>query len=116
MKKKNIIKKNYEYTRIIKNNKPLKYKDYIIYKEISNEKNYKFGISVGKKLGNAVVRNKLKRQIKSIIDLKSYEKSFNCIIILRKGIINKNFAEMKKELIEALFLINIIKEDKDEKK
>ena len=116
MKKRNIVKQNYEYNRIIKNNQPLKYKDYIIYKEKTNDNNYKFGISVGKKLGNAVARNKLKRQIKNIIDSKSYEKSFNCIIILRKGVINKRFDEMKEDLLNAFILLNIIKEDNNEKK
>ena len=86
MKKINIIKNNLEYTRIIKSNKPFKYKDYILYIEKNQSGSYKFGISVSKKLGNAVTRNKLKRQIKSIIDQKHYENSFNCIIILRKGI------------------------------
>ena len=116
MKKKNIVKQNYEYNRIIKNNKPLKYKDYIIYKEETFDNNYKFGISVGKKLGNAVVRNKLKRQIKNIIDSKCYEKSFNCIIILRKGVIDKKFEEMKEDLITALILSDIIEEEKNDKK
>jgi len=112
MKKINIIKKNIDFSRIINNNKSFKYKDYIIYKEENNDKIYKFGISVSKKIGNAVVRNRLKRQIKSIIDGKSYENSFNCIIILRKGIIKKDFYSMKKELYDAFEILNIIKEDK----
>lgn len=116
MKKKNIIRKNTEFTRIIKNSESFKYKDYIIYNEMLNSGNYKFGISVSKKIGNAVTRNKLKRQIKSIIDAKSYEKSFNCIIILRKGILKKDFSLMQKELYDAFIILNIIKEDNSEKK
>lgn len=116
MKKKNIIKENREYTRIIKNNKSFKYNDYIIYKEKRNDNQYKFGISVGKKVGNAVTRNKLKRQIKNIIDAKSYENSFNCIIILKKGIINKTFEQKKEDLYSAFEILNIFKEENCEKK
>ena len=108
MKKNNIIRKNYDFTGIIKNNNSFKYKDYILYKESNDKGIYKFGISVSKKIGNAVVRNKLKRQIKSIIDAKSYEKSFNCIIILRKGILHKNYFQMQEDLYEAFKILNII--------
>lgn len=108
MKKINIIRKNFDFSRIIKNNNSFKYKDYIIYKEDNNDNLYRFGISVSKKIGNAVVRNKLKRQIKNIIDAKDYENSFNCIIILRKGILHKNYFQMQKELYEAFKILNII--------
>ena len=116
MKKINILKDNREFTRIIKSNKSFKYKDYIIYKERKVDGVYKFGISVSKKLGNAVVRNKLKRQIKNIIDKKCYENSFNCIIILRKEILNKSFNEMSEELYSAFKILKLFKEENCEKK
>lgn len=115
MKKKNIIKSNLIFDRIIKNNKSYKYKDYIIYLERNSDSDYHFGLSVGKKVGNAVTRNKIKRQLKSIIDKNNYEKGFNCIIIVRKGILNKSFQMMEKELNECLSKMKIIKETKNEK-
>lgn len=115
MKKINILKNNRDFTRIIKSNKSFKYKDYIIYIERDTNDLYKFGISVSKKIGNAVVRNKLKRQIKSIIDKKCYENSFNCIIILRKGILNKSFNEMSEELYSAFEILKLFKEERSEK-
>ena len=112
MKKINTIKENREFNRIIKNNNSYKYKDYIIYLEKNdNIKIYKFGISISKKIINAVGRNKLKRQIKDIIDKNSYQNNFNCIIILRKGILNKNYHEMKKDLNDCFKKINITKEN-----
>ncbi len=116
MKKINILKDNREFSRIIKNNRSFKYKDYIIYKENKSSDVYKFGISVSKKIGNAVVRNKLKRQIKNIIDKKYYENSFNCIIILRKGILEKSFSEMSEDLYTAFKIIKLFKEENCEKK
>lgn len=111
MKKINILKNNRDFNRIIKNNKSFKYKDYIIYIERDTNDFYKFGISVSKKIGNAVVRNKLKRQIKNIIDKKCYENSFNCIIILRKGILTKSFSETSEDLYSAFKTLNILKEE-----
>lgn len=110
MKKINSLKKNEDFERIIKNNKSYKYKDYIIYVEKNDSNIYHFGISVGKKIGNAVTRNKVKRQIKSIIDKKNYQNGFNCIIIVGKGIINRTYQEMEENLFNALLNLKIMKE------
>lgn len=116
MKKINILKNSRDFDRIIKSNKPYKYKDYIIYLERGTNDIYKFGLSVGKKIGNAVNRNKVKRQLKSIISEKVYQNNFNCIIIVGKGINERNFEERKNNLLIALKNLNLIKESLDEKK
>ena len=115
MKKINTIKNSRDFDRIIKNNKPYKYKDYIIFIERNTNDVYKFGLSVGKKVGNAVNRNLIKRRLKSIIDKKDYQNNFNCIIIVGKGINEKSFKDMEDNLLFALKNLNIIKEKKYEK-
>lgn len=110
MKKINILKKSRDFDRIIKKNKPYKYKDYIIYIERETNDIYKFGLSVGKKIGNAVNRNKVKRQLKSIISKKDYQNNFNCIIIVGKGINERTFQEKEINLLTALNNLHIIKE------
>lgn len=112
MKKINILKNTRDFERIIKENKAFKFKDYVIYLERREPSYYNFGISVGKKIGNAVVRNKYKRRIKSIIDEKNYQNDFNCIIIVGKGILNRSFSEMRNNLFKAFELLDIIKEKK----
>lgn len=108
MKKINIIQKNEDYNRIIKNTKPYKYKEYMIFLEKNdNLNNYAFGFSISKKLCKAFMRNKIKRQLKSIIDQKDYQKNFNCIIMVRKSILEKTFQEKEKVLLEAFEKLNI---------
>ena len=115
MKKINILKESYDFDRIIKNGKPYKYKDYIIYIERKDQKFYKFGFSVGKKIGCAVVRNRIKRQLRAIVDKKDYQNNFNCIIIVGRGILARNFNEMEENLLKALETLNIYKEEINEK-
>ena len=114
MKKINIVKNKYDFNRIIRNNKPYKYKDYIIYIERETNNNYKFGFSVGKKIGNAVTRNKVKRQLKSIVDKKDYQNDFNCIIIVGNGILMRSYEEMENNLFNAFKQLNIFKEEINE--
>lgn len=107
MKKINIVKKNRDFSRIIKNNRPIKSNLFVIYLENNTNDIHKFGISASKKVGNAVTRNRLKRQIKSILDKNTYKNNFNCIIIIKKDIIDKSFDEMTKDLNILIDKLNI---------
>ncbi len=104
MKKKDIIKTKQEFNNIIKQGICLKNKYFVVY-FLKNDKPYnRFGISVGKKIGNAVIRNKYKRKIRSIIDIyiKLYTNSNDYIIILRSNALSKSFQELKDSLITLL--------------
>ncbi len=104
MKKLNIVKENKDFTKIINNKKYVVNNNFSIY-YIDNDLNRKrFGITVSKKLGNAVKRNKIKRQLKNIIDKneKIFQNSKDYIIIVRRGILNCNFQEIEISLIELV--------------
>jgi len=100
MKKLYIVKHKYDFDRIIKHGKKKKNDIFIIYSENSNLKYARYGISVGKKLGNAVYRNKKKRQLRSIIDNleKDYVKTKDYIIILREKGKQLDYQELNKKL------------------
>ena len=110
MKKIHILKENREYNRIIQNNNGIKNKNFIIFIENNTNDIYKFGFSIGKKIGNAVTRNKLKRQLKNIVDKKDYQNNFICIIMVRKSILNRTYQEIESELLEILEKQSLIKE------
>lgn len=114
MKKINIVKNNYDFDRIIKNNKPFVYKNFLLYVE-KNQNNYKFGISVSKHICNAVGRNKYKRQIRSIINNYNFNEDFNCIIIVRKSILNSNYQENLEQLNYCFKKLHLIKGETYEK-
>lgn len=99
MKKKEIIKKSNDYTKVINKNNKLKNKYYSLF-YIKSE-NTLFGISIPKKIGNAVIRNKNKRQIKNIIDnnKNNIQNGYNYVIIIRKEILSLSYPEKEKELI-----------------
>ena len=105
MKKLNIIKKQDEIDNVIKNGKKYRNKFYFVYRLYNKDnKYYRFCICVSKKLGNAVTRNKNKRQIKDIIDKSNFvfSKENDYVIILKKEISLASFEEKKKYLLEIL--------------
>ena len=65
-----------------------------------------------KKIGTAVTRNKIKRQLRSIIDKNDYQNNFNCIIIVRKSILNKTYQEITNQLFEIVEQQKLIKKEK----
>ena len=64
----------------------------------------KYGLTVSKKIGNAVKRNYLKRIFRSIIrnNWKNIKKSISFEIIPKKKILNHSFAEIEKDIKEIL--------------
>jgi len=111
MKKINIVKKNEDFARIIKENNSYNLKQFIIFVDNNYSGVYQFGISVSKKIGNAVTRNKIKRQIKNIIDKKDYKNDFKCIIIIRKNFLLNTFSQNESDLINVFKKFHLLKED-----
>ena len=119
MKKKNIVKENRDFSRIINNGKKCWNDAFSIYYDVNSYNDYRIGISVSKKTGNAVTRNKIKRQIRNIADKYKnvYPKNKDYIIIVRKNYINLDFSEIEKKYIELINKTTHTKENKkDEKK
>ncbi len=85
MKKENIVKDNKYFNEIIQNNNFIKNKYYVIYIMKKESAKPKFGVAVGKKIGNAVIRNKIKRRIRNIITTNiSLFPTYNDYIIVAK--------------------------------
>ena len=102
------IKKRYEFIKSNKFSKKINTPNFIIQKLKSDVVNKlpHFGFTVTKKIGSAIIRNKIKRRLKSIIRklLKSKDKyfdlSFNYILICKKEIVKVSYNDLKNELID----------------
>lgn len=105
MKKQYRVKKSNEIELILKNHKFFGNKYFTIYKKENFEtSNFRYALSVGKKIGNAVLRNKVKRQVRSIVDSLNIDLSMkvDIFIVVRPQVNNITYQEMTKEL-EYLF-------------
>jgi ribonuclease P protein component len=108
MKEKYRIKKNEEFQAILGQRKFFRSPSFIVYTKKKNLDLSRIGISVPKKLGNAVLRNKTKRQIRSMLDEIGYGNyDFDCIIIVRKVYFKQDYEENRKDLEKVLKHVKI---------
>jgi ribonuclease P protein component len=101
MKKLYRVKKNEEFQRILNRRKFFTCPSLALYVKERSETtgNARIGISVSKKLGNAVVRNKIKRQIRMMCqEIFDFSEKFDSIILVRQGFLKADYHANKKEL------------------
>lgn len=104
MKKFEIVKEHYEFDNIINKGKSIGNKVFSIYFLKHDEEYPKFGIAVGKKIGNAVTRNKYKRIIRNMIDNNKllFKKDYDYIIIIKRKCLDLSFKELNDNLSELV--------------
>ncbi|GFI41060.1 ribonuclease P protein component [Thomasclavelia cocleata] len=99
MKKEYRVKKNEDFSHIIKHKQSLANRSFIIY-YVKNDLNHaRIGISVSKKLGKAVIRNKIKRQVRMIVQQTiNFNDNYDYIVIVRNKYLDLDFISNLNEL------------------
>ncbi len=99
-----MVKEQREFDSIIKTSPFEKNKYFLLYNKEREASHPRFGIAVGTKVGNAVTRNRLKRQIRAIIDKnkKLFSNHKDYIIIVKRNCLEINFQEMEKHLLSLI--------------
>lgn len=110
MKKINIVKDSKDFEIAIHKGKLYKNQLYNVYVLKNENVNYRFGISVGKKISTkAVIRNKLKRQLKNIIDKYQnlYQNHQDYIIIMKRSCLDKSYQELEKSFLDIINKVTV---------
>lgn len=98
MKKEYRVKKNEDFQSIIKEKRSVANKKFVIYYK-PNSTHLRVGISVSKKLGNAVVRNKTKRQVRMMIqEVFDKKQGMDYIVIVRNQFLMNSYGDNMKDL------------------
>lgn len=98
MKKEYRVKKNEDFQSIIKEKRSVANKKFVIYYKPNNT-HLRVGISVSKKLGNAVVRNKTKRQVRMMIqEVFDKKQGMDYIVIVRNQFLMNSYGDNMKDL------------------
>ncbi len=101
MKKNEIVKKTQEFQNIIRNKKQFVSNNLILY--YVKSESFQIGISIPKKFINAVGRNYLRRQIRSIAsNINNSNIKYKIILIIRKDYMKLTYNQKEKEIIEFI--------------
>lgn len=114
MRKAYRVKSEKDFQNVFHNGESKANRQFVVYKLPKKEqKHFRVGISVGTKLGNAVLRNKIKRQIRHALSDISKEMNLDnevdFVVIARNPVRNMEYLEIKSSLSHVLSLSKIIK-------
>ncbi|AKO94903.1 ribonuclease P protein component [Priestia filamentosa] len=105
MEKRYRVKRNEDFQKIFKRGKSMANRQFVVYTlDKRDQQNFRVGLSVGKKLGNAVTRNRIKRLIREALqevkDQLPQDKDY--IIIARFPTAEMSHSEIQKSLFHVL--------------
>ena len=112
MKKNFRVKREKDFKAIFKEGTSFANRKFVIYRLENKQKHFRVGLSVSKRLGNAVTRNQIKRRIRHILQNAKGEISedVDFVVIARNGVEALGYAEMEKNLLHVLKLSKIYQE------
>lgn len=98
------IKSKIEFEDIIKNGKKKSNSYFVIYNKERKNDFSRFGISLSKKFGNAVKRNRYKRILREIIRInqKKFKNNYDYIIIMKKTCDGLEYKIIEEKLLSLL--------------
>lgn len=112
MRKSFRVKREKDFKAIFKDGTSFANRKFVVYQLENQQNHFRVGLSVSKKLGNAVTRNQIKRRIRHILQSVkgSLVEHVDFVVIARKGVETLEYAEMEKNLLHVLKLSKIYQE------
>ena len=106
------VKKEKDFNAIFQEGKSVANRKFVVYRLENSEQHFRVGLSVSKKLGNAVTRNQIKRRIRHVLIIHKDQiiENLDFVVIARKGVEEMNYTEIEKNLLHVLRLANIYQE------
>jgi len=111
------LKKNEDFQKVFKRGRSTANRQFVVYVLMQNGQPYnRIGLSVSKKVGNAVTRNRIKRYIKEAIRLSEshFITGADCVIIARKPTAEMDFKQTSQSLYHVLRKSGVIRSAKDD--
>ena len=117
MRKSYRVKKESEFQRVFETHNSVANHKFVVYQmEKPGQKHFRVGISVGKKIGNAVHRNWVKRRIRqTLLEVKPQLRSdVDFLVIARSAADGLSMAETKKNLVLVLKRAHLLDEKSED--
>ena len=109
----NRLRKRYQFNYVYKSGEHYSSEHIVLYVVPSKTKSIKVGFAVTKKVGHAVIRNKIRRRLREIvrIHLPNLKQCYNIIVVAKEHIVNANFEQLCFEINKLLKKANLFNEE-----
>lgn len=111
MDKRYRLRNNMEFKRVYKDGKNYWNRNLILYVRKNNMENSRVGYSITKKIGNSVVRNKVRRRMKEILRLNfsNVKDGYDLIFIPKRNVVDISYKELESAILHILKLSKVLK-------
>jgi ribonuclease P protein component len=103
MKKKFRLTEKNSFKEVMDGGKAVRTPYFLVFIQPNQEQHLRVGISVSKKVGNAIIRARVRRQIRAFFTIYNiYEKRYDIVIVVKQAFLTRTFQENKDELLERI--------------
>ena len=108
------VKENYVFRRIYRKGQSSVQPAVVVYCQKNREGRSRLGVTVSKKLGHAVVRNRVRRRIREIYRLNREKMlpGWDIIVVGRGRSISGSFQKMTEAYLDCLRQLSLLREDR----
>ena len=103
------LRSNMEFKRVYSGGKNYWNRNLVLYVKKNNVGNTRVGYSITKKIGNSVVRNKIRRRMKEIyrLNFSSIRGNYDLIFIPKKNVVDISYKELESAMLHILKLAGV---------
>ncbi|HJG07143.1 MAG TPA: ribonuclease P protein component [Megamonas hypermegale] len=115
--KKMVVKQNSDFQKIYRNGRSLANRNLVVYFCKAFHPSYRVAFAAGKKLGNAVTRNRVKRLLREAYRLHRHEIDENyCLLLVgRAAAVDISSTEMEKSFYSLCQRANVLRKEDEQK-
>lgn len=108
------LKKNYEFRRLYSKGRSAATGNIVLYCRKYRRPDNRIGLTVGTKVGNAVVRNRIRRRLRAIYRLNECKLAhgFDIIIVARVRSANASYTELESDFLSLCEKLGVLEEEK----
>ena len=105
------LRSNMEFKKVYSGGKSYWNRNLVLYVKKNDLKYSRIGYSITKKIGNAVVRNKIRRRMKEInrLNFNRIKGNYDLIFIPKKNIVDISYIELESAVIHILKIAGLLK-------
>ena len=111
------LKRNKNFRRVYRKGKSVSCSLFVLIYARSRERKLHMGLSVSKKIGNSVVRNRVKRRMRESFTplIPSVKSGYDLIFIVREPVVQVKFSDIEKAMRKLLRKAGLLLGEEEEK-